>query len=847
MEQEMFRSSSCSKREMFHGNRKVLIFLLMEWWHSALHRCCQIVTKQRCGSCGKKDLQANYQLLALRACDSFRIQISTETGAAQIVAMWIYYPHPCKVKSDLRRNAEQAQLFLRRTRLHLFSILFLLPPKMAAPDINTLKRSSDADGPSVRKVRKGTQSCWECKRRKVRCTFARPENSICELCMQRGTLCVSQELPDPGRTSQIDDRIGRVETVLEDVLRRLPAQDANQQASQQQREQTEHGINETPQTFQAIPQNAIHVTQRPNSRQGDQAPEPNPGPSNENDELTHKLMTAMGALPSQHEIDLISREPFEVPSCLHGLPCVQPLDDGKVPFSLQELTRLPPVGSRPILLARKHLILASYMQTLSQDAVERLRLLGIDHQVIASNAVQTARRMVLSNQELIRSIDGVECLVIESMYYNNAGQLRDAWLILRSAIAIAQLLGVDRRAFPLSSQARHIRQESQEESVWVQMLASDRYLSLMLGLPQGAPSSNYFAVPEALAPHPPEERLRRTHCLAGGIMLRHTDHREDAAYIEEVDVLLREAAAGLSPQWWLIPESLNRGQPVTTQDTLRVMTQFTHYHMIARLHLPYLLRSPADGTFDPHKLTTINASREILARYLALRGSRATNNYCRGVNFLMFIASTTLCITHINASHWRRLNEQGPQFDFLAHQRPGDRGLMERALETLRHPIRSHSDEIDSKIASGLGHLLDVEAESVAGSTFTISTFVSDNVQGCTQARNEDGQTLEISIPYVGNIKISRDGTSASRSSTSSRDGNNATTGPSSSARADNGREHVANPVRSISTNSLVGHRTRSQDTLDLALNAQDWSLQGVDIALFNDLIQDWNVDALEI
>lgn len=45
----------------------------------------------------------------------------------------------------------------------------------------------------VRKVRKGTHSCWECRRRKVKCIFASSEAAACITCDRRGTECVSQE------------------------------------------------------------------------------------------------------------------------------------------------------------------------------------------------------------------------------------------------------------------------------------------------------------------------------------------------------------------------------------------------------------------------------------------------------------------------------------------------------------------------------------------------------------------------------------------------------------------------------------------------------------------------------
>lgn len=49
-----------------------------------------------------------------------------------------------------------------------------------------------------RRVRKGTHSCWECKRRKMKCIFDPLTNATttCNGCRRRGSQCVSQEFPE---------------------------------------------------------------------------------------------------------------------------------------------------------------------------------------------------------------------------------------------------------------------------------------------------------------------------------------------------------------------------------------------------------------------------------------------------------------------------------------------------------------------------------------------------------------------------------------------------------------------------------------------------------------------------
>ncbi len=45
-----------------------------------------------------------------------------------------------------------------------------------------------------RKIRKGTRSCWACKRRKVRCSFPSAQSQACVHCQRRGSQCVGQDV-----------------------------------------------------------------------------------------------------------------------------------------------------------------------------------------------------------------------------------------------------------------------------------------------------------------------------------------------------------------------------------------------------------------------------------------------------------------------------------------------------------------------------------------------------------------------------------------------------------------------------------------------------------------------------
>lgn len=75
--------------------------------------------------------------------------------------------------------------------------------------------------PKRRKLRKGTQSCWECKRRKTRCTFAADTDSVCDGCRSRQVKCISQEVHDDvGKVHAKADRLSRMESLIEQLVHR---------------------------------------------------------------------------------------------------------------------------------------------------------------------------------------------------------------------------------------------------------------------------------------------------------------------------------------------------------------------------------------------------------------------------------------------------------------------------------------------------------------------------------------------------------------------------------------------------------------------------------------------------
>lgn len=78
------------------------------------------------------------------------------------------------------------------------------------------------DQPRVKRMRKGTKSCAECRRRKIKCIYEPTRPDICRDCFERGSTCIDQEHADhqSGKGASDQSLKGRV-SQLEDLVKSL--------------------------------------------------------------------------------------------------------------------------------------------------------------------------------------------------------------------------------------------------------------------------------------------------------------------------------------------------------------------------------------------------------------------------------------------------------------------------------------------------------------------------------------------------------------------------------------------------------------------------------------------------
>lgn len=608
--------------------------------------------------------------------------------------------------------------------------------------------------PKRRKLRKGTQSCWECKRRKARCRFSALTQHVCEGCKRRGTDCVSQELtdqpPPPGSNKQMMDRLGQVEALVGQLLNSV---DTSSRAARlvpstpRLRDQRSRSRSPATRIY-----SSRHSRERPALTRAASRSESNASAKPAHDALSRDLLAAW---PSPEGMEIILGMPVETSSIIRGVTCTQPTTpSGLMLPSARTLLQLPPTGSHPVLIAQKMLILGTFLQGMPFSSARQLESRGLDSCEIMTRLVETAHDLVTSKDQLVGSIEGIECIMLESLYENYAGNLRPSWLAARRAVTIAQMLGLHRGVNPPSLTGGII----EPGYLWFRLIQLDRYLSLVLGLPQSSPEDS-FASQHDLESCTALERMHRLACVATGrILRRHSSEIDNSMTTEEIDKLLQSASATMPAQWWIAPSFAScSGHMEMIRETLRFSDHFMLYHLLVQLHLPYLLRSGAEPEYAYNRMTVVTTSREILSRLVTFRSFHLIGHYCCGIDILTFISSTALCLAHIRDNEGHRSEESGLYLQ--THQRLTDRGLLERTLENMQDMVTLRNNTIAVRVATLLEYLLAIEEDVSTGGSYTIVVSPESTREddlGCRAHLSDDGGILSIHLPHFSVIKIER-------------------------------------------------------------------------------------------
>ncbi|KAK3062609.1 hypothetical protein LTS18_003703 [Coniosporium uncinatum] len=220
---------------------------------------------------------------------------------------------------------------------------------------------------------------------------------------------------------------------------------------------------------------------------------------------------------------------------------------------------------------------------------------------------------------------------------------------------------------------------------------------------------------------------------------------------QSIDTELLKVAKSMPGSFWrpIYYSGLTPGEPDTFLETLRLESHVYYYGLLLQLHLPYMIRTDDNTEHEYSKITCVNAGREISTRFMAHRTFNPVSSCSRPVDFFALLVAMTLLLAHLDAQHHQEAT------NFLAHQRLSDRALLVQVLERMDVLSNIYADSITEKSARLVRRLLDIEADAAEGSTYTARSLTRND---SVQEGEGEGEELRLHIPYLGIVKIARQG-----------------------------------------------------------------------------------------
>ncbi|QQK40908.1 Fungal transcriptional regulatory protein, N-terminal [Penicillium digitatum] len=448
--------------------------------------------------------------------------------------------------------------------------------------------------PARKRMRKGTRSCTECRRRKIRCTFHPDRPAMCNECRSRGMSCVDQE----HAPYSLRERVAHLENLVEGLTKRLDQRNSNTSSCEQR------GISHS---------DGIKAHSRPLATEPDEL-----GPSSDQICNAPILQLFDNYLVSRQE-DSSNNDKFA------GVQDMSPkaeadhlpelFDQHADRLVLKENCRDDLVAPAEVAKALMCLCISA---TLAPGDFDFGTLtVPFEPQKFSDQCIEMVDRLIARDDNFAATLPG--------------------WLVIRRAIEFAHLAGMH-----LSTKVPRPGDSLYERrlKIWCSLATSDRFLSLILGLPYGI--SDPFFLPQMEQRlnsklSAPEEYLLRIGSITGHMV----DRNQDPSKMTLAATLRLDQE--LQDSWESMPSHFQAAEPCQDEKrehyVERVPLQFMFKLLRALLHLPLMLQSPHDRRFRPCHAIAIQSAREGLVLYKVLR-SNIKPYLCKMIDFMAF----TLCL-----------------------------------------------------------------------------------------------------------------------------------------------------------------------------------------------------------
>ncbi|KAJ3533289.1 hypothetical protein NM208_g8051 [Fusarium decemcellulare] len=514
--------------------------------------------------------------------------------------------------------------------------------------------------PSRKRLRRSTRSCYQCRKRKVKCQLTDEEVETCAECVKSGTRCTLQapETEPVNGYFEKDGHESRLERI-ESLLMKLV------EAHELSRPDPTLLSTEFPPSFW----NDLLVPQ------ADNVPVPTIDDQrfvlSSSPDAPDVKQSLVDILPSPQDAVTIVNN---TTAWLWGMddPPGNVLKSKETPqfFDISAVSRGSTMG-----IAKTLLYLALYMQQLPP---------GFDLQLSNSQGteqttqlyVRRAKLFLLSLEDKACPFDTLECLQLLGMIQINDGAVRQAWMTFRRAVDIARV-NEFQKGFSLSARQSSCANTALRRRIWLACISGDCYCSLLLGL---EPSLG-------VAPFGPEDEswndpladddanFQRRFCpILARISQRNVARLEqDGDALQEIDESLNKLQDLMPASWWRSP-SIRQDRSLDSAKAYdRLMCQLWFFQARIFAHIPIAFAKSA--TNSAHSLEScMEASRITLQRYLGLQQMGQHQPRCRIIDLSAFLAAVVLLLARAQ----RRYHET----ESSTSRYDSDRDLLEQVADS---------------------------------------------------------------------------------------------------------------------------------------------------------------------
>lgn len=618
-------------------------------------------------------------------------------------------------------------------------------------------------------MRKGTKSCLECRRRKIKCTFEPGRTAVCNECFARGSTCIDQEHGDIQTYTQqsveqssysLRERVTQLEGLVKQVLYRNPDGQSADGSPSMDRTQVDAQAAEVLKSLKTGAAPASPAVEESIYLPGglrDEAPaltlfdnavisrkDSAPAVSRAQYNKSKTVIAALNhLLPSPHDLEIILETSHEWWTIWRKMfPQITDKRCETMKQSVSHSLR----SEKPAEIAKIMLCIAiSIHQMPNGFEWSRLQLRETRSQLI-EKYVAAVNKLIVSDDEIAATVEGIECMALEAKYQVNMGRPRRAWLLYTRAISFAQLLGFHRLA---NHPNKNGNEYKRQVGIWAHLVLGDRFMSLILGLPYSVPDAfcmpylNDMPSPSTAAPPPAnagEALLQRMMPIVSRLVDRNQSVTPMAySATLSLDQQLDDVLADQDPAWWtteMIP-----GQQ--TEDHFdRLQAQFFHYQIKVLLHMPFMLRPhhTNDKRYQYSHNQALEGARGMIRYYAALRTNTSVGPYiCKLIDFQTFTAAMLLLLNlcGYSAQHRQAGATNSPELE----QDQLDSELIDQTISLLR----GAAEEVGGVVAAQSAQALEMIAR--------VRHMTPEMAKACTQEEMERS-TCQVSIPYFGTITI---------------------------------------------------------------------------------------------